>query len=626
MVEIMSKKETKTKNQLLTTLTLSQQLNNNNGSSSTSTPILADQKPQFLFVKMNQTASKSQKQSERDSQLKKEQKEIKVKVSESTCTVSEFVGEDIIRKHMSSGGSRGKSYPGAKLYSKNGVELDGDDILYMKTGDIVYLARHGEAFNYQQVMDRYEKIQLLGSGGFGKVYLMRDKEKPDQLYAVKIINMSEYLQKADGIYEIDREAKTLRMLNSKYIIQLDNYFIHGQKEVILVMEYAQGGELKKYVNRKGGVLSEFEVMNLMKQIITGLSSCHQRGIIHRDLKLENVLFMDKECTHLKIVDFGIAGFCLKHLKEKTDSGTFKYMAPEVLKGDINLANPQMDIWALGIMMFTMLFGFHPFLNKKERQSKDYDIKVVMQRIINDPVDIPQPTLPVDKTDEENNSGVNLYSSLYGKEEESKNEVQIPCITPECRELLFQLLCKNPKERIQLIDAQTHPWFSLSQEYIQIQHQEIYHRLQEDELHRQEKLKKQFQQQLLHKRNTLHLPMQSSTFGVSKYSKTPMGGGALVGAGHQLINGNKKLSNLSPLDLYNKAKINTKDEEYKKGNRKQVYNYNKKISQFDLNEPPHIEILNNGIGGHLMQKRQSVLSPLYPKNNKIINNIGFEKKQ
>lgn len=67
-------------------------------------------------------------------------------------------------------------------------------------------------------MDRYEKIKLLGSGGFGKVYLMSDKERPEQLYAVKIINMSEYLQKADGIYEIDREAKTLRMLNSKYII------------------------------------------------------------------------------------------------------------------------------------------------------------------------------------------------------------------------------------------------------------------------------------------------------------------------------------------------------------------------------------------------------------------------
>lgn len=76
---------------------------------------------------------------------------------------------------------------------------------------------------------------------------MREKERPDQLYAVKFISLNEYLQKgADGIFEIDREAKTLRMLNSKNIIQLENYFIigHGQKEVVLVMEYAKGGELK----------------------------------------------------------------------------------------------------------------------------------------------------------------------------------------------------------------------------------------------------------------------------------------------------------------------------------------------------------------------------------------------
>ena len=76
-------------------------------------------------------------------------------------------------------------------------------------------------------MDRYERLEKLGSGGFGKVYLMRDKESQNQLYAVKIISMNEYMQKADGIYEIDREAKTMRMLNSKYIIQLENYFIHG---------------------------------------------------------------------------------------------------------------------------------------------------------------------------------------------------------------------------------------------------------------------------------------------------------------------------------------------------------------------------------------------------------------
>ena len=130
----------------------------------------------------------------------------------------------------------------------------------------------------------------------------------------------------------------------------------------------------------------------MKQIITGLSSCHDKGIIHRDLKLENILFTDNEHKYIKIVDFGIAGFCLNYLKEKTDAGTFKYMAPEVLKGEITLANPAMDIWACGIMLFQMLFGFHPFLSKKDRFNKDYDIKELIQRIINEPFELPEPTL------------------------------------------------------------------------------------------------------------------------------------------------------------------------------------------------------------------------------------------
>jgi len=60
--------------------------------------------------------------------------------------VSEFISEDIVKKHMN---TRGKNYPQAKLYNKNGVEIDGEDIVYMKTGDVVYLARHGEPFNYQ---------------------------------------------------------------------------------------------------------------------------------------------------------------------------------------------------------------------------------------------------------------------------------------------------------------------------------------------------------------------------------------------------------------------------------------------------------------------------------------------
>ena len=104
------------------------------------------------------------------------------------------------------------------------------------------------------------------------------------------------------------------------------------------------------------------------------------------MKLENILFTDESKKDIKIADFGIAGVC----KDKTDAGTFKYMAPEVLKGDITLANPQMDIWGVGMMMFLMLYGFHPFLSKADRFSKDYDLKNLIHKIINDPLELPNP--------------------------------------------------------------------------------------------------------------------------------------------------------------------------------------------------------------------------------------------
>jgi hypothetical protein len=112
-----------------------------------------------------------------------------VKPSAETEIVQDFIQEDIIKKHMKTS----KTYPSARLYSSNGVELHNDEILFLKRGDTLYLARHGEAFNFQQVMDRYEKVKKLGQGGFGKVYLMKDKEQEDFYCAMKFINLSDYM-------------------------------------------------------------------------------------------------------------------------------------------------------------------------------------------------------------------------------------------------------------------------------------------------------------------------------------------------------------------------------------------------------------------------------------------------
>ena len=162
-------------------------------------------KPEYLIVRMNGS---------------EKSKEIKVKLSKSTQTVDEYIREDIVKKHMNS--KKKTYYPNAILFSKTGLPLGDDEILYLETGEVVFFSRHGEPFDWQQIMDKYEKIEKLGEGGFGQVYLMRNKDKPenspDSLVAVKFIKLDEFTSRADGVFEIDRESKTLRMLNSKYII------------------------------------------------------------------------------------------------------------------------------------------------------------------------------------------------------------------------------------------------------------------------------------------------------------------------------------------------------------------------------------------------------------------------
>ncbi len=78
------------------------------------------------------------------------------------------------------------------------------------------------------------------------------------------------------------------------------------------------------------------------------------------MKLENVLFSSEDKKYIKLVDFGISGKCKGNVKEKSDAGTIKYMPPEILSGENNQADPVIDVWCIGIMMFCMLYGEYPF--------------------------------------------------------------------------------------------------------------------------------------------------------------------------------------------------------------------------------------------------------------------------
>lgn len=293
--------------------------------------------------------------------------------------------------------------------------------MMLKNGDVIYLSAKGEDFDYSSVLNDYDRKDILGEGGFGKVYYAEHRET-GQKVAIKFMDISHYLNHADQIEEIYREADALQKLHHNHIINLHKAFVQ-KKEVILIMEFAGGGELTDRLDEKGD-FSEVYARMIFTQIASAISYCHNRGLIHRDLKLENVLFKDKDSMIIKIVDFGIAGVCKAQQKDKTDAGTLSYMPPEVLSGTKVEAGPGIDIWALGVMLYTMVIGKLPFSGENE----DEIINAIVKKKLK-----------------------------FGQEKP---------LSKEFRDLLTQILEKDPEKRISMFDLQAHPWMEMSDEELE----------------------------------------------------------------------------------------------------------------------------------------------------------------
>jgi serine/threonine protein kinase len=150
----------------------------------------------------------------------------------------------------------------------------------------------------------------------------------------------------------------------KHIVKLFHAFVEG-KQFIMIMEAALGGELFQYLN-KHKTMPEPQARRIILQVVQAMLYCHSRGIVHRDLKLENVLFkyQDQRDLEVKVVDFGIAGVASE---DKVDAGTLAYMAPECLDDKAADTTPAIDVWAIGVMFFALIFGHLPFYSEKESE-------------------------------------------------------------------------------------------------------------------------------------------------------------------------------------------------------------------------------------------------------------------
>jgi serine/threonine protein kinase len=182
-------------------------------------------------------------------------------------------------------------------------------------------------------------------------------------FAVKFMDISSALNHADEVNSLYKEANSIKKLRHKNIIELYHSFVEG-KQMIMIMELASGGELTDYVQKKGR-LDEIEARKILVQIISAIAYCHSSGVVHRDLKLENVLFLDDpEELSVKVIDFGISGVCTTFQNDKVDAGTVAYMPPEAFEGNLNTA-PSLDVWAIGLMFYAMLYGTLPFYSQDE---------------------------------------------------------------------------------------------------------------------------------------------------------------------------------------------------------------------------------------------------------------------
>ncbi len=176
----------------------------------------------------------------------------------------------------------------------------------------------------ETTIDYYKFVRLIGKGAFGKVTLAIHK-LTGKYVAIKTID-KEHLKDEFSKRKVLREIYILKKIRHVNVIRLLEVF-ESPKQVLMVMEYAGGGDLLHYV-RKKKCLSETEARPIFRQIVYGLAHIHSRNVLHRDIKLDNIL-LDGE-GGIKICDFGVSKIIDKRKLINDQCGTPAYIAPEII--------------------------------------------------------------------------------------------------------------------------------------------------------------------------------------------------------------------------------------------------------------------------------------------------------
>ncbi|XP_031663654.1 serine/threonine-protein kinase MARK2-like isoform X16 [Oncorhynchus kisutch] len=204
----------------------------------------------------------------------------------------------------------------------------------------------------QPHIGNYRLLKTIGKGNFAKVKLARHVLTGKEV-AVKIIDKTQL--NSSSLQKLFREVRIMKLLNHPNIVKLFEV-IETEKTLYLIMEYASGGEVFDYLVAHGR-MKEKEARAKFRQIVSAVQYCHQKCIVHRDLKAENLL-LDAD-MNIKIADFGFSNEFTMGNKLDTFCGSPPYAAPELFQGK-KYDGPEVDVWSLGVILYTLVSGSLPF--------------------------------------------------------------------------------------------------------------------------------------------------------------------------------------------------------------------------------------------------------------------------
>ena len=229
----------------------------------------------------------------------------------------------------------------------------------------------------KRIDGRYEIQEVIGVGGMAVVYKAYDLID-DRIVAVKILK-EEYLANEEFRRKFKNESKAIAILNHPNIVKVYDVSF-GERIQYIVMEYVDGITLKEYIHEQG-IINWKEAVHFEMQILAALQHAHDKGIIHRDIKPQNIILLQD--GSIKVADFGIARFARSETKTMTNGaiGSVHYISPEQARGDYT--DERADLYSAGVVLYVMQTALFPLplCNCKKRRLCPAPLTLLFRRAL-----------------------------------------------------------------------------------------------------------------------------------------------------------------------------------------------------------------------------------------------------